>query len=64
MKATVSLSSFHIATLVFLRARQLKAGARPRVDAEGHRPTRTALLEVIADRVSWTVVDTLAPAAS
>lgn len=49
-----SLSRFHIAALVFQRARQLQNGARPRVDAAGHRPTRIALLEVLADTISWT----------
>jgi hypothetical protein len=49
------LGSLHIAALVFQRARQLKNGARPRVDASGHRPTRVALLEVMAERISWTV---------
>ena len=49
-----SLSRFHIAALVFQRARQIQAGARPRVDGAGHRTTRIALLEVLADTVSWT----------
>lgn len=49
------LGGFHMATLAFQRARQLQNGARPRVDAAGHRPTRLALLEVMADTVSWTV---------
>jgi len=50
------LSRFHIAALAFQRATQLKNGARPRVDAAGHRPTRLALLEVMADTISWTIV--------
>jgi DNA-directed RNA polymerase subunit K/omega len=50
-----SLSRFHIVSLAFLRAKQLKAGARPRVDASGHKPTRVALLEVMADTISWTI---------
>jgi DNA-directed RNA polymerase subunit K/omega len=40
--------SFHVVTLMFRRARQLKDGARPRVDARGHTPVRVALLEVLA----------------
>lgn len=51
----VELSPFHIAALTFQRARQLKNGARPRVESASHRPTRLALLEVLSDRVSWTV---------
>ncbi len=59
----VSLSRFHIAALAFQRAKQLKNGARPRVEAAGHGPTRLALLEVMADTISWTVLDRPAPAA-
>jgi DNA-directed RNA polymerase omega subunit len=51
------LSRFHLVSLAFQRAKQIQAGARPRVDAAGHKPTRVALLEVIADTVSWTVED-------
>jgi DNA-directed RNA polymerase omega subunit len=51
----VSLSRFHLVALAFQRAKQLQAGARPRVDAAGHKPTRLALLEVMADTISWTV---------
>jgi DNA-directed RNA polymerase subunit K/omega len=49
------LGKFHKVTLAFQRARQLQNGARPRVDAPGHRPTRLAMLEVLADTISWTV---------
>ena len=48
---------FYIATLMFQRARQIKDGARPRVDSRGHTPVRVALLEVLAGFV------TAAPAA-
>ena len=51
----LSLSRFHLVALAFQRAKQLQAGARPRVDAAGHKPTRLALLEVMADTISWTV---------
>jgi DNA-directed RNA polymerase subunit K/omega len=50
------LSNFHVVTLVFQRARQLQNGARPRVDDADHRPTRLAWLEVMADTVSWSLV--------
>jgi DNA-directed RNA polymerase subunit K/omega len=47
------LSRFHVATLTFFRAKQLDAGARPRVDGRGHRSWRVALLEVESAQVSW-----------
>ncbi len=50
------VNRFHIAAVAFQRAKQLQNGARPRVDAAGHRPTRLAVLEVLADTISWTVV--------
>jgi hypothetical protein len=45
--------SFHLATLTFHRARQLRAGSRPRVDAQGHTLLRVAFLEVTAGTVPW-----------
>jgi DNA-directed RNA polymerase subunit K/omega len=48
-----SLTGFHLVSVVFQRAKQLQNGARPRVDAGDHKPTRVALLEVLADTVSW-----------
>jgi DNA-directed RNA polymerase subunit K/omega len=47
------LNRFHIAALAFQRTRQLKLGARPRVDAPGHKVVTLALLEVLADTISW-----------
>ncbi len=47
------LTGFHLVAVVFQRAKQLKSGARPRVDAGSHKATRVALLEVLADTVSW-----------
>ena len=46
---------FHVAALAFQRVRQLQYGARPRVDPAGHKPLRLALLEVLANTVSWTI---------
>jgi len=51
------LSPFHVAAVAFQRARQLKNGARPRVDSASRSPTRLALLEVLADTISWTVLE-------
>jgi DNA-directed RNA polymerase subunit K/omega len=48
------LGGFLLVSVVFERAKQLQKGARPRVDAGDHKPTRVALLEVLADTVSWT----------
>ena len=50
------LSGFHLVSVVFQRAKQLQNGARPRVEAGHHKATRVALLEVLADTVSWTAV--------
>lgn len=47
------LGGFLLVSVVFERAKQLHKGARPRVEAAGHKPTRVALLEVLADTVSW-----------
>jgi len=58
----VALNPFHIAALTFQRARQLKNGARPRVESDGHRPTRLALLEVLSDRISWSLSEAPPPA--
>jgi DNA-directed RNA polymerase subunit K/omega len=49
------LNAFHIVALTFLRARQLQAGARPRVESASRRPTRVALFEVLSDAVSWSL---------
>jgi DNA-directed RNA polymerase subunit K/omega len=49
------LTPFHVASVAFQRARQLKNGARPRVDSVSRSPTRLALLEVLADTVPWTL---------
>ena len=46
---------FHVAAVAFQRAKQLQQGARPRVVPGGHKPATVALLEVLADTVSWTV---------
>jgi DNA-directed RNA polymerase subunit K/omega len=50
------LSPFHVAALAFQRARQLQAGARPRVESTSRAVTRISVLEVLADTISWTVM--------
>jgi len=47
------LSGFYLVSVVFQRAKQLQNGARPRVDPGVHKPTRVALMEVLADTISW-----------
>jgi DNA-directed RNA polymerase omega subunit len=44
---------FCLVVVTAQRARQLKDGARPRLDPGGHKPLRVALLEVRAGLVSW-----------
>jgi DNA-directed RNA polymerase subunit K/omega len=51
-----SLSRFHIAALAFQRAQQLKQGARPRVEGHGHKVVTVALLEVLANTISWSML--------
>jgi hypothetical protein len=47
--------SFHLATVMFLRALQLRSGARPRVNAPGHKFLHVAFLEVTAGTIPWEV---------
>ena len=54
--------SFHLATVMFQRARQLRAGSRPRVEPEGHKPLRIALLEITSGAIPWEVHAAPAPA--
>jgi DNA-directed RNA polymerase subunit K/omega len=45
--------SLYLATVMFLRVAQLRAGARPRVDSAGHKLLRVALLEVTTGAIPW-----------
>ena len=49
-----ALNRFLVANIAFRRVHQLQFGARPRVDHRNHKPTRVALLETLADTISWT----------
>jgi DNA-directed RNA polymerase subunit K/omega len=51
--APPALGNFHLATVMFLRALQLKRGARPRVETNGHKIVHVAFLEVTAGTVTW-----------
>jgi DNA-directed RNA polymerase subunit K/omega len=44
---------FLLAAVAFLRSKQIKDGAVARVERGGHKPTFIAILEVLADRISW-----------
>lgn len=56
-------SKFRFITVASQRAKQLQAGAKPRVDARSRKPTRIAMQEVLAEAVSWDMKDEVAPAA-
>jgi len=47
--------NFHLATVMFRRALQLRSGAKPRVYTNGHKFVHVAFLEVTAGAVSWEV---------
>jgi DNA-directed RNA polymerase omega subunit len=44
---------FLLAAVAFRRSKQITNGAVARVERGGHKPTFIAILEVLADRVSW-----------
>jgi DNA-directed RNA polymerase subunit K/omega len=47
---------FLLSSVAFLRTKQLKDGAAARVALDGHKPTYTAVREVLANTVSWSLV--------
>jgi hypothetical protein len=51
-----------VSSVAFLRARQLHCGSRPRVDGDGHKTTHLAVLEVLADTISWSMPEAVEPA--
>jgi len=55
-------SKFRFITVAAQRAKQLQAGAKPRVDTRSRKPTRIAVEETIAETISWEVRDDLPPA--
>jgi DNA-directed RNA polymerase omega subunit len=50
-------SKFRFITVAAQRAKQLQAGAKPRVEARSRKPTRVAMQEVDAGAVSWELKD-------
>ena len=55
--AAGSEHKFHLATLMFRRAKQLQEGSRPRVPRDGHKYPLVALLEVMAGLVPFSVAE-------
>jgi len=47
--------NFHLATIMFRRAVQLRNGARPRVETNGHKFLQVAFLEVTTGTIPWEV---------
>ena len=56
-------SKFRFITVAAQRAKQLQAGAKPRVDTRSRKPTRIAVEETIAETISWEVREEPEPAA-
>jgi DNA-directed RNA polymerase subunit omega len=54
-------SKFRFITVAAQRAKQIQAGAKPRVEVKSRKPTRVAMQEVMAGAVSWEVKDPKAP---
>jgi DNA-directed RNA polymerase subunit K/omega len=40
---------------MFQRARQLRNGSRPRINADGHKEPRIAFLEITSGAVPWEI---------
>jgi DNA-directed RNA polymerase subunit K/omega len=47
---------FLLSAIAFLRSKQLADGASARVAGDRHKPTSIAVLEVLANTVSWSRV--------
>lgn len=50
-------SKFRFIAVAAQRAKQVQAGAKPRVETHSRKPTRIAMQEVLAQAVSWEMVD-------
>jgi DNA-directed RNA polymerase subunit K/omega len=53
---------FLLSAIAFQRAKQLQGGAAARVERGLHKPTYVAVLEVLANRISWSRTEVPAPA--
>lgn len=54
-------SKFRFITVAAQRAKQLQAGAKPRVETRSRKPTRVAMAETLANAVSWELKDEVLP---
>jgi DNA-directed RNA polymerase subunit omega len=52
-------SKFRFITVAAQRAKQLQAGAKPRVETRSRKPTRIAVEETIAETISWEIHEEL-----
>jgi DNA-directed RNA polymerase omega subunit len=50
-------SKFRFITVAAQRAKQLQAGAKPRVETRSRKPTRVAVEEALAETISWEILD-------
>jgi DNA-directed RNA polymerase subunit K/omega len=48
---------FLLSALAFQRSKQLRGGATCRIERNGHKSTYLAVLEVLANTVSWSQVE-------
>lgn len=48
---------FLLSALAFQRSKQLRGGATCRVERNGHKSTYLAVLEVLANTISWSQVE-------
>ena len=44
---------FLLSVIAFQRSKQVQGGAPARIERNGHKPTYIAVLEVLANRISW-----------
>ena len=52
---------FLLSAIAFQRAKQLQGGASARVERGLHKPTYVAVLEVLANRISWSRTEVPVP---
>ena len=56
-------SKFRFITVAAQRAKQLQNGAKPPHEARSRKPTRIAMQEVLAEAVSWEILEVPPPVA-
>lgn len=53
VNAPTSGNRFLLAAIAFLRSKQLSGGAPARIARDGHKHTYVAVLETLANTISW-----------